>query len=287
MYFCAYKVMPKSLISNGKHLDLSSPKVMGILNLTPDSFFDGGKHLSIDIQLKRVEQMLEEGVSIIDLGAVSTRPGSLNVSESEEIDRLFPSLKAIRHDFPDVFLSIDTYHASVAEKAVKLGANMINDIYGGRYDEGMLETIARLNVPYVMMHMKGEPKTMQHNPQYKDVVAEVAYFFQQQISKLRKMDFGQVLIDPGFGFGKTIDHNFEILRRLPEFQTLGCPVVAGLSRKSMIQKSLDVTASEAGNGTTVLQTIALLKGAVILRTHDIREAVQAIKLVEIVSGEND
>lgn len=279
--------MPKTLISNGKNLDLSSPKVMGILNLTPDSFFDGGKHSSIDIQLKRVEQMLEEGASIIDLGAVSTRPGALKVSESEEMDRLFPSLESIRHYFPDVFLSIDTYHASVAEEAVKLGADMINDIYGGRYDEGMLETIARLNVPYIMMHMKGKPETMQHNPHYKDVIAEIAYFFQQQISKLRKMDFGQGLIDPGFGFGKTIDHNFEILRRLPEFQTLGCPVVIGLSRKSMIQKSLSVTVDEAGNGTTVLHTIALLKGAGILRTHDIKEAVQAINLVEIVSGGND
>ncbi len=271
--------MLKSLISHGKQLDLSSPKVMGILNLTPDSFFDGGKYSSIDSQLKRVEQMLAEGASIIDLGAVSTRPGSIKVSESEEMDRLLPSLKAIRHHFPDAFLSIDTYHASIAEETVKLGADMINDIYGGLYGVGMLETIARLKVPYILMHMKGEPETMQHNPQYNDVVAEIAYFFQQQIVKLRELDFGQILIDPGFGFGKTVEHNFEILRRLPEFQTLGCPVVAGLSRKSMIRKSLGVTVQEAGNGTTVLHTFALLKGVGILRAHDVKEAVQTIELV--------
>jgi len=274
--------MLKSLISHDKQLDLFSPKVMGILNLTPDSFYDGGKYSSIDSQLKRVEQMLEEGASIIDMGAVSTRPGSIKVSESEEMDRLLPSLKAIRHHFPDAFLSIDTYHASIAEETVKLGADMINDIYGGLYGVGMLETIARLNVPYILMHMKGEPETMQHNPQYQDVVAEIAYFFQQQIAKLRELDFGQMLIDPGFGFGKTAEHNFQILRRLPEFQTLGCPVVAGLSRKSMIWKSLGVTVQEAGNGTTVLHTFALLKGVGILRTHDVKEAVQTIKLVEKV-----
>jgi len=282
LYFCAYKIMLKSLISHDKQLDLFSPKVMGILNLTPDSFYDGGKYSSIDSQLKRVEQMLEEGASIIDMGAVSTRPGSIKVSESEEMDRLLPSLKAIRHHFPDAFLSIDTYHASIAEETVKLGADMINDIYGGLYGVGMLETIARLNVPYILMHMKGEPETMQHNPQYQDVVAEIAYFFQQQIAKLRELDFGQMLIDPGFGFGKTAEHNFQILRRLPEFQTLGCPVVAGLSRKSMIWKSLGVTVQEAGNGTTVLHTFALLKGVGILRTHDVKEAVQTIKLVEKV-----
>ncbi|MFH0761065.1 MAG: dihydropteroate synthase [Bacteroidota bacterium] len=267
------------LSCNGKQLDLSTPKVMGVLNLTPDSFFDGGRFSSIDTQLARVEQMLEEGASIVDLGAVSTRPGAWEIGESGELDRLLPSLKAIRNHFPQAFLSVDTYHPSVAEEAAGMGTDMINDIYGGRFAGGMPETIARLNIPYILMHMKRTPDTMQVNPEYQDVVAEISYFFQQQTVKLRELGFGKVLIDPGFGFGKTVDHNYEILRRLEEFQTLGYPVVVGLSRKSMIQKVLDVSAQEALNGSTVLHTIALLKGASILRVHDVKEAIQAITLV--------
>ncbi|MBL7138363.1 MAG: dihydropteroate synthase [Bacteroidales bacterium] len=269
---------------NGKKLDLSIPRVMGILNLSPDSFFDGGRFSSIDAQLKRVEQMLEEGASIIDLGAVSTRPGAKEIGETGELDHLVPSLKAIRRHFPDCFLSVDTYHSSVARKAVDLGADLINDIYGGRFEDHMLNTIARLGIPYILMHMKGTPDTMQQQPEYQDVVAEIAYFFQQQTEKLREHGASQVLIDPGFGFGKTVGHNFEILYRLQEFESLGFPLVVGVSRKSMIQKTLGVNALESLNGSTVLHTIALLKGASILRVHDVKEAVQAVKLVKAYKG---
>ncbi|MFH1296448.1 MAG: dihydropteroate synthase [Bacteroidota bacterium] len=273
------------LFFNGKKLDLSTPRVMGILNLTSDSFFDGGRYTSIDAQLRRVERMLEEGASIIDIGAVSTRPASEEIGESGELNRLVPSLKAIRHHFPACFLSIDTYHSLVARKAADLGADMINDIYGGRFDNDMLNTIARLGIPYILMHMKGTPDTMQQNPEYQDVVAEIAYFFQQQTEKLRGLGASQVLIDPGFGFGKTVGHNFEIMYRLREFACLGYPLVVGLSRKSMIQKTLNVNALEALNGSTVLHTIALLNGANILRVHDVKEAVEAVKLVEAYKGE--
>lgn len=272
------------LAFNGKRLDLDSPKVMGILNLTPDSFFDKGKYSSIDAQLERVGQLLEEGAAIIDLGAVSTRPGAPEVTESEELSRLMPSLRAIRLRFPGCFLSVDTFHARVARKAVDQGADMINDVYGGRFDNEMFETIASLGVPYVLMHMKGTPDTMQENPDYQDVVAEIAYFFQQQTDKLRALGATQVLLDPGFGFGKTAAHNFEILDRLQEFESLGYPLAIGISRKSMIQKTLHVDALEALNGSTVLHTIALMKGAVMLRVHDVKEAVQAVKLVEEVRG---
>jgi len=274
-----------NLHSNGKSLDLSTPKVMGVLNITSDSFFDGGKYSSIEAQLSRVEQMLDEGASIIDLGAVSTRPGANEIAESEELDRLVPSLKAIRHRFPGCFISIDTYRTSVAQEVADLGADLINDIYGGRFDGDMIKTIARLGVPYILMHMKGRPDTMQENPEYQDVVAEIAYFFQQQTDKLRELGANQVLIDPGFGFGKTAEHNFEILHRLQEFEDLGFPLAVGVSRKSFIQKILGVTAMEALNGSTVLNTIALLNGTSILRVHDVKEAMQAVRLVEAVRGE--
>jgi len=259
---------------------------MGVLNLTPDSFYDGDRFSSVDAHLKRADQILNEGASIIDLGAVSSRPGAGEISESEEVDRLIPSLKEIRNQFPDCFISIDTYRSPVAQKAVDAGADMINDIYGGRFDSNMLKTISRLGVPYILMHMKGTPDTMQENPQYKDVVAEIAYFFQQQTEKLREFGASQVLVDPGFGFGKTIDNNFELLHRLPEFETLGYPMVVGVSRKSFIQKTLGVSAGEALNGSTVLHTLALQKGANVLRVHDVREAVQTVKLFEAVRGKN-
>ncbi|MBN1197987.1 MAG: dihydropteroate synthase [Bacteroidales bacterium] len=269
---------------NGKRLDLNSPRVMGILNITPDSFFNQGDFHSPDAQLRRVEQMLKEEASIIDIGAVSTRPGAQKIPESEELKRLVPSLTAIRKEFPDCFLSVDTFHPSVASEAISLGADMINDIYGGRFGESMPETIAALNVPFILMHMKGTPATMQLHPEYQDVVTEIAYFFHQQTNKFRELGATQVLIDPGFGFGKTVEQNFEILDRLQEFESLGYPVAIGISRKSMIQKTLEVTASEALNGSTVLHTIALLKGALLLRVHDVKEAMQAVKLVKAING---
>ncbi len=272
------------LAFNGKRLDISSPVVMGILNITPDSFFNQGNWGSVDKQLRQVEQMLTDGASIIDIGAISTRPGASPVTKTEELNRLVPSLKAIRHRFPECFLSVDTFFPMVAQEAVSLGADMINDIYGGRYDGKMFEIIGKSNVPYILMHMKGKPDTMQINPEYQDIVAEVAYFFDHQAQKLRELGASQIVIDPGFGFGKTIDHNFELLERLQEFESLGFPLAVGISRKSMIRKTLGIPADEALNGSTVLNTVALLKGANILRVHDVKEAMEAVKLTEAVGG---
>lgn len=264
---------------SGRKLDLSAPVVMGILNLTPDSFYDGGKFPSIDKQLVRVEQMLLEGASIIDLGAVSTRPRAKEVCQTGELERLLPSLRAIRIRFPESILSVDTFRPLVARAAVNYGADMINDIYGGRYEEGMFSTVAALNVPYVIMHMKGNPDNMQENPTYSDVVAEIIYFFEQQTAKCRLNDLHQIILDPGFGFGKTNEHNYRLLSHLDELKSLGYPIMVGLSRKSMINRILKTRPEEALNGTTVLNTLALMKGADILRVHDVKEAIQAIKLV--------
>lgn len=255
---------------------------MGILNLTPDSFFDGGRYPDVDRQLAQVEKMLLDGASIIDIGAVSTRPGAAEVCLTGEMERLIPALKAIRIRFPECILSVDTYRPLVAKAMVSYGADMINDIFGGRYEEGMLETMASLDVPYVMMHMKGDPETMQANPVYSDVVAEVLYFFEQQTSRARLSGINQIIIDPGFGFGKTDAHNYRLLSSLDQFRSLGYPLMAGLSRKSMINRVLKTRPDEALNGTTVLNTVALLKGADILRVHDVKEAVETIKLVSML-----
>jgi dihydropteroate synthase len=260
-------------------LDISSPVVMGILNLTPDSFFDGGRFLNGEAQLHQVEKMLKDGASIIDVGAVSTRPGSNEVNEADELGRLIPAIKNILAHFPGCILSVDTYRPHVALAALDLGANMINDIYGGRYETGMFETVATFKAPYVLMHMQGTPASMQYDPSYPDVVAEVAYFFENQLNQCREKGIRQVIIDPGFGFGKTIEQNFSLLTHLDEFSSLGVPILAGVSRKSMINNLLNIPASAALNGTTVLNTIALLKGASILRVHDVKEAMEAIRLV--------
>lgn len=270
------------LFCGKKELDLSMPVVMGILNLTPDSFFDGGKFPDVDSQLRQVEKMLNDGASIIDVGAVSTRPGAGEVDELQELKRLLPSIEAILKHFPGCILSVDTFRPQVARAAVEHGAGMINDIYGGRYGEGMFETVASLKVPYIMMHMKGTPSDMQNNPSYSDVVAEVFYFFENQLSQCRNLGVGQIIIDPGFGFGKTVEQNFVLLAHLEEFKTMGTPILVGLSRKSMINRLLKIHASEALNGTTVLNTIALIKGADILRVHDVKEAVEAIRLVKML-----
>jgi dihydropteroate synthase len=270
------------LFCGSKVLDLSTPVVMGILNLTPDSFFDGGKFLSVGAQLHQVEKMLQDGASIIDVGAVSTRPGAAEVDELAEMERVLPSLKAILDHFPGCILSVDTFRARVARAAVEQGASMINDIYGGRYEKGMFETMASLDVPVILMHMKGVPATMQDNPTYSDVVAEVTYFFENQLNQCRDKGIKQVILDPGFGFGKTVGQNFELLARLDGFKSLGVPILAGISRKSLINKHLNIHPSEALNGTTVLNTIALMKGADILRVHDVKEAVEAVRLVKMI-----
>lgn len=269
----------KQIFCNGRVLDLSTPVAMGILNVAPDSFYDGGNYLTVSGQLKRAEKMLAEGAAVIDIGAVSTRPGAPGVDQNEELNRLLPAINAIRHHFPGCFISVDTYRPQVARIMADHGADIINDIYGGRYDPEMIRTVAGLNIPYILMHMKGKPETMQDNPVYTDVVAEIAYFFEQQVARCREAGIKQVIIDPGFGFGKTVGHNFVLLSRLDAFRSLGTPILAGLSRKSMINKTLDIKPGEALNGTTVLNTIALLKGADILRVHDVQAAVEAITLV--------
>ncbi len=263
---------------NGR-LDLSQPVVMGILNLTPDSFYDGGKYNDADRALLRADKMIGEGASIIDVGAVSTRPFAKETGEEEEWARLKKVLKALRKAFPGIIISVDTFRASVAKNAAREGADMINDISGGVFDDKMLETVARLQLPYVLMHIRGTPATMQQNPEYQDVVSEINAFFRRQLDKLTALGVaGNIILDPGFGFGKSVAHNYEILRRLDEFRQHGFPLLAGLSRKSMINKILNIDPDEALNGTTVLNTVALMKGAKILRVHDVKCAVEAVRL---------
>lgn len=267
---------------NGIILDLSAPVVMGILNITPDSFYDGGRYLSAEEQVRQAALMIESGAKIIDIGAVSTRPGAGSIQAREEILRLVPALNAIRRQFPGIIISVDTFHAETARAAVENGAGMINDIYAGRH-QGMLEAIGSLGVPYVMMHMKGEPVNMQEDPSYSDVLAEVSYFFEKRIAAAREAGIHQLIIDPGFGFGKTTEHNYRLLAGLETFLSFGLPVMAGISRKSMIYKTLGTLPGDALAGTIALNTIALLKGASILRVHDVREAADTVRMVQEVN----
>jgi len=267
---------------NGLRLDLSKPVVMGILNVTPDSFYDGGRYADTAGRVEQAGKMLEAGAAIIDIGAVSTRPGSAEVDEEEEMLRLMPALQAILRAFPGCLVSVDTYRPSIARLAAENGAFMINDIYGGTWDDAMIPMIAGLGIPYVIMHMKGTPRTMQEDPQYGDVVAEISYFFDAQVRKLEAMNFRKIILDPGFGFGKTTGHNFEILARFGEFEQHGYPLMAGMSRKAMVWRTLGTTPEGALNGTTVLNTVALQKGASILRVHDVGEAAGAIRLLEML-----
>jgi len=262
----------------GKLLDLSHPVVMGILNITPDSFYDGGHYSTIRDQLSRVEKMLDEGAAIIDVGAISTRPGAASVDEEEEIGRILPTVTAIKKHFPDTIISVDTFRLNVAKIVIENGAGMINDIYAGRYDFKMIETIQSAGIPYVMMHMQGNPSNMQGSPHYQNIVQEITAFFIEQTGKFQN-GFRQIILDPGFGFGKTVEQNYQLLDAFQTFKTMGFPLMAGLSRKSMINRVIHTKPSEALNGTTVLNTIALMKGADILRVHDVKEAVEAIALV--------
>jgi dihydropteroate synthase len=261
-------------------IDLNRPRVMGILNVTPDSFFDGGRYSSEDAILIRVEQMLEEGVDIIDIGAVSTRPGAKSIPIKEEISRLIPVLKSIRTHFPQSILSADTYRSEVAKEAVAAGADIINDVAGGNLDAAMFSVVGTLKVPYVLMHMQGTPENMQAAPVYMDVLNEVSIYFRDKIDELQACGVEQILLDPGFGFGKNTDHNFELLRRLAEFKQFGFPIVAGLSRKSMINKVLGTRPENSLNGTTAANVVALLNGASVLRVHDVKEAAEAIQIIE-------
>lgn len=264
----------------GKLVDLTSPKVMGILNITPDSFFDGGKFTEEKAMLERVAKMLEEGAVFIDIGAHSTRPGAEMLSEEAEEIRLLPAVRAIVKNFPDALISIDTFRYGIAEKCADLGAAIINDVSAGSLDEKMFEKIATLNVPYVLMHMQGTPQTMQQQPHYNDVVGDVTAFLAEKASYLKSLGVKDVIIDPGFGFGKSQEHNFELLKNLTALQVIGCPVLAGLSRKSMICKTLKVNPDKALNGTTALNMTALMNGASIIRVHDVKEAVEVVKLFE-------
>ncbi|MDI3521467.1 MAG: dihydropteroate synthase [Anaerophaga sp.] len=269
-----------SINCRGRLVDLSEPVVMGIVNVTPDSFYEGSRVTSLDKVLARVEQILDEGGRMVDIGACSTRPGADDVSEEEEGNRLWPVLKAIRNRWPDILLSVDTFRGKIAQKAVNdYGVDIINDISAGMLDASMFEIVAGLNVPYVLMHMKGTPGNMQNNPVYSDVTGEVILFLAEKVDQLRALGVSDIIIDPGFGFGKNIEHNFRLLNELEQFKMFEFPLLVGLSRKSMIYKHLDGTPDNSLNGTTVLNTLALSRGANILRVHDVKEAVECVKLV--------
>lgn len=274
------KVQPLMFTLNckGQLLVLDKPVVMGILNTTPDSFFAGSRVGQTDNLLQRVETMLTEGATILDIGGQSTRPNSERVSAAEELKRVVPAIEAIHRNFPDAIISIDTFYAVVAKEAVEAGAAIVNDISAGMLDKDLLPTVAALGVPYVLMHMKGDPQTMQKNPSYQNVTLEVFDQLSFAIKGIQRQGIHDIIIDPGFGFGKTIAHNFQLLRELAFFHQLGKPVLAGLSRKGTVYKTLNTTPEKALNGTTVLHTIALLNGATILRAHDVREAKEAIDL---------
>lgn len=274
----------KSLNVKGKLIDLSSPKVMGILNVTPDSFFSESRTNSIDQALKKVEQFINEGATFIDIGGYSSRPGAKNISEDEELGRLIPVIEKLALTFPEIIISIDTFRAKVAEESIHFGANIINDISAGDMDEKMFETVARLKVPYIMMHMQGTPQSMQNHPFYKNVLLDIIDYFSKKLAELKALHVYDVMIDPGFGFGKTIEHNYELLNQLEDFKIFKRPILVGFSRKGMIHKVLETSATEALNGTSVLNTIALQKGASILRVHDVKEAVECVKLVERLVG---
>ena len=267
-----------SINCRGELIDLDTPRVMGIINTTPNSFYSQSRLQEQDAILKQVEQFLSEGATFIDIGGHSTKPGADWVPEDEELDRTVPVIEAIVQRFPEARVSIDTFRSRVAQQCVEAGAALVNDVSGGNLDEQMFETVARLQVPYILMHMQGTPKTMQQNPTYEDVTREIIQELSAKIEDLRLRHVPDLVIDPGFGFGKTLDHNFQLLRQLSVFRNLGLPILVGLSRKSMIKKALGVPPEEGLNGTTVLNTLALEQGASILRVHDVKPAAEAITL---------
>ncbi len=269
-----------TLNCNGRLLIINKPVVMGIINITPDSFYNGSRSQPVDEALRQAETMLNDGATILDVGGQSTRPASERITAAQEMERVIPAIEAINKNFSHSFISVDTYYATVAENAVAAGACIVNDISGGTMDEQMLSTVGKLRTPFICMHIMGTPETMQQNPSYENVISEVLDFFIHQTEKCRRNNINDVIVDPGFGFGKTATHNFQLLKNLSAFKMLDKLILAGLSRKATIYKTLNVTAEESLNGTTVLNTIALLNGANILRVHDVKEAMQAIKLVD-------
>lgn len=268
---------------NGELIDLSIPKVMGILNVTPDSFFDGGRYTNDCEVLQRVEQMLTDGATFIDVGGYSSKPNAVAVTVQEEKARTIPVVASIVQHFPEAIVSIDTFRSDVAQLCLDQGATIVNDISAGLLDPLMLKIVANYQVPYIMMHMKGTPQTKSALAQYDDLVKEILFYFSERIAAARSLGISDLIVDPGFGFAKTIDQNFELLRHLDIFKNLDLPILAGVSRKSMIHKTLQIKPEEALNGTTVLNTLALEKGAAILRVHDVKEAVETIKLWQKVS----
>jgi len=269
----------KYINAGGRLIDLEIPRVMGILNITPDSFYKGSRVTTEKDILAAASKMMDEGADILDIGGYSTRPGADEIPSEEEGNRVFKAVRLISRELPEAIIAVDTFRSDIASEAVLgCGAHIINDISGGEADSRMLSVVEKLNVPYIMQHMKGKPRTMQDNPVYDDVVADILKWFSGKILRLRSAGVKDIIVDPGFGFGKTVEHNFTLLRRLGEFSVTGLPLLVGLSRKSMISKTLEISADEALNGTTILNTIALANGADILRVHDVKEAVQAVKL---------
>ena len=268
----------KTLNVRGKLIDLSTPKVMGILNVTPDSFFDGGRFLDEKSVLAHATKMVNEGADFIDVGGFSSRPGASNLPDAEEASRVLPAIQLLTKHFPDTILSIDTFRSGIARQAVEAGASMVNDISGGEQDPLMIKTVAALNVPYILMHMRGTPETMTTLTTYDDLIKDIIDYFHKKIKLLHQAGVKDIILDPGFGFAKTVEQNFELLNHLEHFRILGLPILAGLSRKSLIWKTVGATPDDALNGTTALNSIALSKGVSLLRVHDVKEAVECVKL---------
>lgn len=263
----------------GKLIDLTEAKVMAILNITPDSFYSNSRTATLDDALTKTENFLKDGATFIDVGGYSSRPGAKDISEEEEIDRLIPVIEKISAEFPQAILSVDTFRARVAEETIHAGAHIINDVAAGDMDDKMLETVGKLQVPYIFMHMQGTPQNMQQNPVYTDVTLDIVDYFSKKINAFKKFHIHDLILDPGFGFGKTIAHNYSLLQQMEAFKIFELPILVGFSRKGMIYKTLGTNAAEALNGTTTLNTIALQKGAGILRVHDVKEAAECVKLV--------
>ncbi|WP_394996474.1 dihydropteroate synthase [Emticicia sp.] len=271
----------KSININGRLIDFSTPKVMGILNVTPDSFFEKSRYLYINEAIvDKAGGMIEQGATFIDIGGYSTRPHAIDISVTEELDRVLPVIEIICKNFPEIAISVDTFRSEVARKSIEVGANIINDISGGNLDEKMFQTVADLNVPYILMHSRGNPETMNQLNDYKDITLDVITELQQKVYQLRQLGVKDIIIDPGFGFAKNGKQGFEMMRNLTAFQIMELPFLVGISRKSMIWRTLNVTANEALNGTTALNMFALMQGANILRVHDVKEAMETVKLYQ-------
>ena len=268
-----------NITCNGKIIELNTPKIMGILNITPDSFFDGGKYNSDKAIIKQTKKMLKQGATFIDIGAYSSRPNAKHITENEELSRILPIVKLLVKEFPNILISIDTFRSKVAKKCIEAGACMINDISGGTLDKKMFKTIAKYQVPYVLMHLKGTPQNMQNNPEYDDIINEITNYFIDKTNQLKALKVKDVILDVGFGFGKTLEHNYTILNHLNRFSKLEYPILAGISRKSMLYKVLNSKPSKMKNATSIANTIALLNGASILRVHDVKEVMECVKIV--------